>query len=131
MSKKPSKARQLAEINEELNALPWQPPLRRMVLTQSTRSDSEIRRNRKRIGLPEVEPPPKGMNLETAQQALFEACQLLVQIQDALGTSEQGLALVEVARNAHRAEQEMLTMFRPHGATKRALEKLPALRKRK
>lgn len=32
---------------------------------------------------------------------------LIRQIQDALGTAEEGEALVEVARCAHRAEQEL------------------------
>lgn len=33
-------------------------------------------------------------------------------IQEALGTEETGLALVEVARRAHRAEQELVTVTR-------------------
>jgi len=31
-------------------------------------------------------------------------------IKDALGTAEDGLALVEVARNTHRAERELASM---------------------
>ena len=37
---------------------------------------------------------------------------LIKHIQDALGTAEQGDALVEVARNAHRAEQELAGRLR-------------------
>ncbi len=33
-------------------------------------------------------------------------------IQDALGTAEEGEALIEVARNAHRAEQELAALHR-------------------
>lgn len=32
-------------------------------------------------------------------------------IQDALGTAENGDALIEVARNAHKAEQELASMY--------------------
>lgn len=38
--------------------------------------------------------------------------QLVQNIQDALGTAERGQALVEVARNAHRAEQKMAAQDR-------------------
>lgn len=37
---------------------------------------------------------------------------LIKQIQDALGTAESGLDLVEVARNAHKAEQELASVKR-------------------
>lgn len=32
-------------------------------------------------------------------------------IQDALGTAEEGEALIEVARNAHKAEQELVAIM--------------------
>ena len=38
--------------------------------------------------------------------------ELLASIQDALGTAEEGEALVGVARNAHRAEQELASLQR-------------------
>jgi hypothetical protein len=37
---------------------------------------------------------------------------LLADIQDALGTEESGQALVEVARNAHKAEQELAAQLK-------------------
>lgn len=40
------------------------------------------------------------------------ANELVKRIQDALGTAEEGEALVEVARNAHRAEQELAAIER-------------------
>lgn len=33
-------------------------------------------------------------------------------IQDALGTAEEGEALIEVVRNAHKAEQELAIIFK-------------------
>lgn len=39
--------------------------------------------------------------------AMLWQTQLINNIQDALGTAETGEALVEVARNAHRAEQRL------------------------
>ncbi len=40
------------------------------------------------------------------------ACEELIKrIQDALGTEETGEALIEVARNAHKAELEMASMY--------------------
>jgi hypothetical protein len=41
------------------------------------------------------------------QKAFDRDTKLIKSIQDALGTAETGEALVEVARNAHRAEQEL------------------------
>ena len=37
--------------------------------------------------------------------------ELIKAIQDALGTSENGEALIEVARNAHRAEMELASTY--------------------
>jgi hypothetical protein len=37
--------------------------------------------------------------------------ELIVRIKDALGTDEDGEALVEVARNAHRAEMELASHY--------------------
>jgi hypothetical protein len=42
--------------------------------------------------------------------------ELLYSIQNALGTEETGDALVEVARNAHRAEQELAALKRRRNA---------------
>lgn len=39
---------------------------------------------------------------------------LIQSIQGALGTGETGEALVEVARNAHRAEQELAALHREY-----------------
>ena len=45
--------------------------------------------------------------LQAAIQRLERMVDLVKSIQDALGTAETGEALVEVARNACRAEQEL------------------------
>ncbi len=37
--------------------------------------------------------------------------ELIKRIQDALGTQETGEALIEVARNAHRAEMEFASTY--------------------
>lgn len=37
---------------------------------------------------------------------------LIQRIKDALGTEENGEALVEVARNAHRAEMELVIIYK-------------------
>lgn len=37
--------------------------------------------------------------------------ELIKRIQDALGTAETGEALIEVARNAHRAELELASTY--------------------
>jgi hypothetical protein len=37
--------------------------------------------------------------------------ELIKRIQDALGTGETGEALIEVARNAHRAEMELASTY--------------------
>lgn len=37
--------------------------------------------------------------------------ELIKRIQDALGTEETGEALIEVARNAHRAELELASTY--------------------
>lgn len=42
---------------------------------------------------------------------------ILSRVADALGTEEKGQALVEVARNAHRAEQELASQHNDEGAT--------------
>lgn len=39
---------------------------------------------------------------------------LIKNIQDALGTAETGNALIEVARNAHKAEQEFAALQRKY-----------------
>lgn len=41
--------------------------------------------------------------------------ELIKRIQDALGTAETGDALVEVARNAHRAEMELASTYNFEG----------------
>lgn len=41
---------------------------------------------------------------------ILDNARLIQQIKDALGTAEDGEALVEVARNAHRAEQELAAL---------------------
>jgi hypothetical protein len=46
-------------------------------------------------------------NMEATEQRLHRCVTLMERIQDALGTAEEGDALVEVARNAHRAEQRL------------------------
>ena len=47
-----------------------------------------------------------------AKPTLDRALDLLYAIQGALGTAETGDALVEVARNAHRAEQDLAARIR-------------------
>jgi hypothetical protein len=37
--------------------------------------------------------------------------ELIIRIMDALGTDETGEALIEVARNAHRAEMELASHY--------------------
>jgi len=48
----------------------------------------------------------------TDKPPLDLALELLYEIQAALGTTETGHALVEVARNAHKAEQEFTMLER-------------------
>lgn len=52
---------------------------------------------------------PDGATIST-NAALDRALDLLKQIQGALGTEETGANLVEVARDAHRAEQELAAL---------------------
>lgn len=52
---------------------------------------------------------PVALN-ETAAE-LARAKELLKRIADALGTGEEGDALVEVAQNAHNAEQELAGVY--------------------
>jgi hypothetical protein len=42
---------------------------------------------------------------------VMELVALINRIKDALGTQENGEALVEVARNAHRAEMELASTY--------------------
>jgi hypothetical protein len=52
---------------------------------------------------------PKERALAQEWMAVVDRLQALIQdIKDALGTAEDGDVLVEVARNAHRAEQAMI-----------------------
>lgn len=44
-------------------------------------------------------------------QTLVVHAELIKRIQDALGTAETGYALVEVARNAHKAEMELASTY--------------------
>lgn len=53
--------------------------------------------------------------MKTQQQTSYElvkALTLIQSIKDALGTAEDGEALVEVARNAHKAEMELAARLR-------------------
>lgn len=56
------------------------------------------------------------MSFETAALSMAKEVEALVkliqQIKDALGTDENGAALIEVARNAHRAEMELASLTR-------------------
>lgn len=50
---------------------------------------------------------PQTTEAETLPTDPLDMIDLLTRIQDALGTAETGDALVEVARNAHRAERTL------------------------
>lgn len=48
--------------------------------------------------------------IDKYRQERKEAAELIQRIKDALGTEENDEALIEVARNAHRAEMELATI---------------------
>ena len=56
--------------------------------------------------------PDTGCRTATATEV--EMFALISSIQGALGTEETGEALVEVARNAHQAEQDLASMENDH-----------------